>query len=65
MREGISRHSKGTADGFADGLASKIVGFRWIHLGLEKASFWELKIWRLCMVNLLKLELELELKERR
>jgi hypothetical protein len=65
MREGISRHSKGTADGLADGLASKIVGFHWIHLGLEKASFWKLETWRLCVVNLLKLKLDLEWKERR
>jgi hypothetical protein len=58
MREGISRHLKGTADGFT----SDVAGFCWIHLGLEKASFWGLETRRLRMVNLLKLELELELE---
>jgi hypothetical protein len=36
MREGISRHSMMTADGFE----SEVVGFRWIRLWFEKA--WKL-----------------------
>jgi hypothetical protein len=60
MRGGISRHLKSTADGFT----SEVAGFCWIYLGLEKASFWGLETRRLRMVNLLKLELELESRKK-
>jgi hypothetical protein len=44
MREGILRHSKGTADGFA----SEVVGFRWIHLWLQKAGKLGVYVWLIC-----------------
>jgi hypothetical protein len=54
MREGILRHSKGTADGFA----SEVVGISLDTLVASKS--WKTR--RLRMVNLLKLEPELELE---